>query len=112
MTHFSWLDVAQFVVMSLAGAMLWSLRQAFASGRFLARFEDYERQLRGMESRIDKASAHMSELAGVVQGLPDRLRHEFFLRREADLIHAESQRDREALRRDVEAIRVHLERRP
>lgn len=105
------LDVLQFLVMCAAGALIWSLRQAFAGGRFLSRFEDVEKRLGQIDKRLDQAGEHMSDLTTKIQALPNQLRDEFVTRREATLIAAESERDRANLHRDVDQLWQAVERR-
>lgn len=112
-----WLDLAKFAVATAAAVLLWSLRQGFAGGSLMNRFERLEKDVTDLRTetrqRFDRAGEEMSNLATDVQGMPDRIRGELLteLRREAALLRADSARDRDELHRQIQHLWEVVERR-
>ena len=67
---FQWFQAAQFVVMTLAAILLWSLRYAFRGGEISAtaegRLRDVERASKSIELALEQAREKQSELGSEV----------------------------------------------
>jgi len=68
-TAAAWLQLGQWVLVTLAVLLLASLRAGIKGGQWLSSGES-------LKERFDRASEKMSNLATEVQGLPERLRQE------------------------------------
>jgi len=101
MTFDRGLALLNFATMAVAGFLLWSVRSAFKSGRWLAKVEEHvlknSERIEGVEERMDKAGEQTSKLATIIQGLPERFREIFVTQREFDKYTEESRADRRDL---------------
>lgn len=105
------LVLSQSIVLGLVTLLVWGWK----GGRWSVRVED-DRDLKTLrtdlmtltnrvEARFEKAGLEQSRLASKLQGLPDELRREFVTKEVAVARWEESQRDREALWRELSRLR-------
>lgn len=101
MTAFAWFQVAQFAAMIAAGALLWSVRQAFRGGQimtqFMARIEALERSYETLDDRL-------SALARTVEAQPEYFRGIFASTERINDLMRESREDRAHLWDELRAV--------
>ena len=106
-------QVVQFVVMTMAAVLLWSIRLAFKGGYASkgvdSRMADVEREVKEHARRMDKHGLEYSQLFTKVQALPETLRTMFVPREIAAEWLDESRRDRAKLHQDFEELRRRLD---
>jgi hypothetical protein len=75
-TSYQWISLAQSLIITLAMLFVWSLRAGIKSGRWLSSGDAQTERLIKLENRMDQAGKKSSDLADIVQALPEKIRVE------------------------------------
>lgn len=94
MTTYEWFQVIQTIIMAVAAMLVFSVRHSWKHG---GSQEAILSRLKNVEETIRHAGDKMSDLTTQVQGMPERLRHEFMPRDELTYRLDDSSTDRQRL---------------